>query len=146
MFYIVEFDLVWVNIGPWGSISAGCQVFYPVAFFLKADKLKILDFWPYRGWIQTMKSHWPPLKKSHRVKNLAPGGNRPPRTYINQNWTKLDYVKHFQVKPKIIIIPPDYIQYDPELYLHSNFIEFMLKIWRSDGLPMSGAGESGRLA
>ena len=39
----------------------------------------------------------------------------------------------------MIIIPPDYIQYDPELYLHSNFIEFTVEIWRSDGLAMSGA-------
>ena len=46
----------------------------------------------------------------------------------------------------MIIIPPDYIQYDPELYLLSNFIEFTVEIWRSDGLAMSGAGESGRLA
>ena len=33
MFYIVEFDSVLANIGLWGSISAGCQIFYPVAFF-----------------------------------------------------------------------------------------------------------------
>ena len=33
MFYIVEFGSVLVNIGTRGSISAGCQIFYPVAFF-----------------------------------------------------------------------------------------------------------------
>ena len=36
MFYIVEFGSVLVNIGGRGSISAGCQIFYLVAFFLKA--------------------------------------------------------------------------------------------------------------
>ena len=33
MFYIVEFGSVLVDIGRQGSISAGCQIFYPVAFF-----------------------------------------------------------------------------------------------------------------
>ena len=33
MFYIVEFGSVLVNIGARGSISAGCLIFYPVAFF-----------------------------------------------------------------------------------------------------------------
>ena len=33
MFYIVEFGSVLVNIGAGGSISAGCLIFYPVAFF-----------------------------------------------------------------------------------------------------------------
>ena len=33
MFYIVESGSVLVNIGVRGSISAGCQIFYPVAFF-----------------------------------------------------------------------------------------------------------------
>ena len=33
MFYIVEFGSVLVNIGARGSISAGCLILYPVAFF-----------------------------------------------------------------------------------------------------------------
>ena len=33
MFYIVQFGLVLVNIGKRGSISTGCLIFYPVAFF-----------------------------------------------------------------------------------------------------------------
>ena len=39
-------------------------------------------------------------KKSHWVKILAPGRNRTPRTYVNQKYQKLDYVKHFHVIPK----------------------------------------------
>ena len=36
MFYIVQFFSFLVDIGPQGSISAGCQFFYPVAFYWKA--------------------------------------------------------------------------------------------------------------
>ena len=50
-----------------------------------------------------------PPKKSHQVKKLAPGWNQSPGTQFNQKFKKLDYVKHFHVKPDLTIIPPDYM-------------------------------------
>ena len=41
-----------------------------------------------------------PPKKSHWVKILAPGRNRTPKTYVNQKYHKLDYIRHFHVIPK----------------------------------------------
>ena len=44
--------------------------------------------------------HRVPPKKSHWVKILAPGRNRAPKTYVNQKYQKLDYIRHFHVIPK----------------------------------------------
>ena len=85
MFYIVEFGSVLVNIGARGSISAGCLSFYPVAFFLKAVSVISLSEFNLCKVKNLRFSIYLPLKKSHWVKNLAPGRNRPSGTYIDPN-------------------------------------------------------------
>ena len=44
--------------------------------------------------------HRVPPQKSHWVKILAPDRNRTPKTYVNQKYHKLDYIRHFHVIPK----------------------------------------------
>ena len=44
--------------------------------------------------------HWEWPKKSHQVKKMALGGNETPKTYGNQKYIDLDYVRNFQVNLK----------------------------------------------